>query len=459
MPLIYAELKKLANSHLARERSMHTLQPTALVHEAYLKLIGQEQPDYRSRAHFLGVVAVVMRQILIDRAREKRRKTGWRRAGFLTERIDGRDYGEAGEHDRRQRRASSAGATQSSEGQVDRNAVLRWADGGGIVTGAGSSGGESAELRIAQAWLQRELDHATRKKIAAILALAYLREQERFARRRREMNKYVLLGVVCFALEVHATLSFTGNLASSDATFEQIFTLATTTTIEIETFGFGGGTNASGRAIPAGGFDPLVALFSGTGAGATIVTDSIGNTIAGADTPSLFTPNCPPAHMVTIGTGAGSSICGDVFLQATNQAAGTYTPLLSDALYIPLAVDRGPPGTTLLSAGFNDFTGGVFQTCNTTSNGTTCDRPTSAYAVDLLGVSAPEPGTWWLAGFGVAMGAAGWRRKDARRQGRKIGSGRDGRGPLSISRGDLVSKLARGRDSVSVPTPARASRA
>jgi len=77
MPLVYAELRKLASRHLHLERTGHTLQPTALVHEAYVKLIGQDQPDYRSRAHFLGVAARLMRQILVDHARarnaEKRR--------------------------------------------------------------------------------------------------------------------------------------------------------------------------------------------------------------------------------------------------------------------------------------------------------------------------------------------------------------------------------------------------
>src|SRR6478735_5318936 len=69
MPLVYAELRRLADSYLRRERPGHTLQPTALVHEAYARLVGQDQPDFRSRAHFIGVAAQVMRQILIDHAR------------------------------------------------------------------------------------------------------------------------------------------------------------------------------------------------------------------------------------------------------------------------------------------------------------------------------------------------------------------------------------------------------
>src|SRR5260370_8128679 len=71
IPLVYAELRKIADGHLRNERPGHTLQPTALVHEAYARLIHQKQPDYRNRVHFLAVAAQVMRQILIDHARKK----------------------------------------------------------------------------------------------------------------------------------------------------------------------------------------------------------------------------------------------------------------------------------------------------------------------------------------------------------------------------------------------------
>ena len=72
MPLLYDELRRLANSYLRRESSGHTLQPTALVHEAYLRLVSQHLPDWQSRAHFFGVAAQLMRQILVDRARAHR---------------------------------------------------------------------------------------------------------------------------------------------------------------------------------------------------------------------------------------------------------------------------------------------------------------------------------------------------------------------------------------------------
>jgi RNA polymerase sigma factor (TIGR02999 family) len=69
LPLVYAELRRLASSYLRHEAVGHTLQPTALVHEAYLRLIDQRRVRWRNRAHFYGVAAQLMRRILIDHAR------------------------------------------------------------------------------------------------------------------------------------------------------------------------------------------------------------------------------------------------------------------------------------------------------------------------------------------------------------------------------------------------------
>jgi RNA polymerase sigma factor (TIGR02999 family) len=69
LPLVYAELRRVAARQLRRERGDHTLEPTALVHEAYLRLVQQRHVDWRSRAHFFGVAAQVMRRILVDHAR------------------------------------------------------------------------------------------------------------------------------------------------------------------------------------------------------------------------------------------------------------------------------------------------------------------------------------------------------------------------------------------------------
>ena len=70
MPLVYGELRQRAAAYLRRDRADHTLQPTALVHEAYLRLIGQERVTWQNRAHFFGVAAQMMRRILVDHARE-----------------------------------------------------------------------------------------------------------------------------------------------------------------------------------------------------------------------------------------------------------------------------------------------------------------------------------------------------------------------------------------------------
>lgn len=78
-PLVYKQLRQLAASYLRKERLGHTLQPTALVHEAYLRLVDQSSPNWQNRSHFYGVAARLMRQILVDHAR--RRQAG-KRAGL-----------------------------------------------------------------------------------------------------------------------------------------------------------------------------------------------------------------------------------------------------------------------------------------------------------------------------------------------------------------------------------------
>lgn len=72
IPLIYGELRRVARNYLRHERPDHTLQSGALVHEAYLRLLGEESPQWKNRAHFFGVAAQVMRHILVDHARNRR---------------------------------------------------------------------------------------------------------------------------------------------------------------------------------------------------------------------------------------------------------------------------------------------------------------------------------------------------------------------------------------------------
>lgn len=72
MPVVYQELRAIAGSHLRRERPDHTLQATAVIHEAYLRLVDKTHPRWQGRLHFFAVAAQLMRRVLIDHARERR---------------------------------------------------------------------------------------------------------------------------------------------------------------------------------------------------------------------------------------------------------------------------------------------------------------------------------------------------------------------------------------------------
>ncbi len=161
MPLVYAELHRLAGSYLRNERPGHTLQPTALVHEAYVRLVDQDQPDYRSRAHFLGVAACLMRQILIDHARS--RNAAKRGAGAPNYSLE--QLGDAVAYDRPSMLIAVDDALQALEQRDPQKAKLVEMRFFGGLTAE-----ESAqvlglpvekvrnELRVAQAWLHRELN-------------------------------------------------------------------------------------------------------------------------------------------------------------------------------------------------------------------------------------------------------------------------------------------------------------
>jgi RNA polymerase sigma factor (TIGR02999 family) len=81
-PVVYDELRRRAAAFIRRERSGHTLQPTALVHEVYLRLVGQDRAEWRNRAQFLAIASQMMRRILVDRARARKmakRSGNWTR--------------------------------------------------------------------------------------------------------------------------------------------------------------------------------------------------------------------------------------------------------------------------------------------------------------------------------------------------------------------------------------------
>jgi RNA polymerase sigma factor (TIGR02999 family) len=160
MPLVYSELQKLADGYIRNERSGHTLQPTALVHEVYARLVKQDQPDYQGRSHFMGVAAHVMRQILIDHARN--RNAAKRGSGEVKFSIE-----QAGEIpvdrpsiliaiDDALRELARTDATKA------RLIEMRFFAGLTAEESAEATGMSVAEvrrhLRVAQAWLQRELD-------------------------------------------------------------------------------------------------------------------------------------------------------------------------------------------------------------------------------------------------------------------------------------------------------------
>ena len=84
LPLVYAELRRLAAAKMAHEAPGHTLQPTALVHEAWLRLVGDEASKFENRAHFFGAAAEAMRRILIESARRKQRE----KRGGRAEHVD-----------------------------------------------------------------------------------------------------------------------------------------------------------------------------------------------------------------------------------------------------------------------------------------------------------------------------------------------------------------------------------
>jgi RNA polymerase sigma factor (TIGR02999 family) len=160
LPDVYPELRKLAGRQLQKERSGHTLQPTALVHEAYIRLIGNEQPDYRSRAHFLCVAARVIRQILIDHARQHNAE---KRGGgqFTCALEDWMDH--AVERPPALIAVDDSLHTLEQSDPAKANLIEMRFFGGMTAEESAEVLGMPvekvrAELRVAQAWLKRDLD-------------------------------------------------------------------------------------------------------------------------------------------------------------------------------------------------------------------------------------------------------------------------------------------------------------
>lgn len=162
--LVYAILRRMAFACLQREPDGQTLGPTALVHEAYLKMVGDTDPNFQNRAHFLGVAARVMRQILVDRARA--RKADKRSAGIRVPLEE--DVAFTGERAALVVRLEDAlSELERQDSEKARLLELRYF--GGLTAGesaqllAISVHKVNREMRLAQAWLRRELEAGTPK--------------------------------------------------------------------------------------------------------------------------------------------------------------------------------------------------------------------------------------------------------------------------------------------------------
>jgi RNA polymerase sigma factor (TIGR02999 family) len=163
MPLIYDELHRLAKRSLRNERGGHTLQATALVHEAYLRLVDQTRVRWRDRAHFLAVASQIMRRILVDHARARRAAKRGGAAGRITlERAEGFE-GDESEVD-----LEALDLALAKLGELDpqqgRIVELRYFGGLSVEEAAEVVGLSPATLKrewaTAKAWLRREIRRA-----------------------------------------------------------------------------------------------------------------------------------------------------------------------------------------------------------------------------------------------------------------------------------------------------------
>ena len=165
VPLVYQELRRIAAAYMRSQPSGHILQPTALLHEAYLKLAGAPPSDYRDRAHFYAVAAAVMRNILVDHARARRAA---KRGGDLTLLPLNEDHaGSAEALDLLALHEALASLAVLNERKA-RVLELRIFGGLSVEEVAEalriSVATVGREYRFAEAWLRRELSGGTRRK-------------------------------------------------------------------------------------------------------------------------------------------------------------------------------------------------------------------------------------------------------------------------------------------------------
>jgi len=158
-PLVYEELRRIAEGRLRQERPGHTLQPTALVHELYTRMVGAGSPDYRDRAHFLAIASQVMRKILIDHARIK--KAGKRGGGREKLSLDEARDASIARPEILVELDDALTALENQDAQKARLIEMHYFGGLTAEESAVALGIDVGlvrrELRVAKAWLQRQL--------------------------------------------------------------------------------------------------------------------------------------------------------------------------------------------------------------------------------------------------------------------------------------------------------------
>jgi RNA polymerase sigma factor (TIGR02999 family) len=159
IPIVYDELRRLAAHYLRDESAAATLQPTVLVHEAYLRLVAQDMPDWESRSHFFGVAAHLMRQILVDHARKHRSQK--RGSGLAPVSLDEVVVGSPMKSDDMVALDDALTALAKVDERKCKVIELRFFGGLSVEETARalnlSVGTIGREQRLAEAWLHREL--------------------------------------------------------------------------------------------------------------------------------------------------------------------------------------------------------------------------------------------------------------------------------------------------------------
>ena len=163
IPIVYDELRRLAAHYLRDEHAADTLQPTSLVHEAYMRLVAQDTPEWECRAHFYGVAAHLMRQILVDHARKHR--SAKRGSGAAAESLDEAVAFSTAKSSDVVALDDALNALASVDERKCKVVELRYFGGFSVEETAQALGISVAtvgrEQRMAEAWLHREMQRGT----------------------------------------------------------------------------------------------------------------------------------------------------------------------------------------------------------------------------------------------------------------------------------------------------------